>query len=132
MYTIIINNQKLATKFNTDDIKNGLSFFTEDFDNIQVGSWRYEKGKMLLAHAHNIASREVDRTQEFIYVVTGLIKANIYDKDDKLIEEVILNPNEGLILFDGGHGYEILEEDSIVIEVKNGPYLGAEIDRRRI
>jgi len=39
---------------------------------------------------------------------------------------------ETLILLKGGHGYEILEDGTRVLEVKNGPYPGAEVDRRRL
>jgi hypothetical protein len=37
-----------------------------------------------------------------------------------------------LALFNGGHGYEVLEDNTRVLEVKNGPYLGPEVDRRKI
>jgi len=37
-----------------------------------------------------------------------------------------------VILLRGGHGYDIIEDGTQVLEVKNGPYLGAEADRRRI
>ena len=32
----------------------------------------------------------------------------------------------------GAHGYDILENGTQVLEVKNGPYVGAELDRKRI
>jgi hypothetical protein len=35
-------------------------------------------------------------------------------------------------LLRGGHGYEILEDGTQVLEVKNGPYLGPDVDRRRL
>lgn len=132
MYLIKNNEQKIALKFGMDDIREGLSFFSEDADFVQVGGWRYEGGKKLLVHTHNIVERKINRTQEFIFVVKGAIKAFIYDEDANLIEDLVLNTNEGLILFAGGHGYEIMENDTAVIEVKNGPYVGAELDRRRI
>jgi len=37
-----------------------------------------------------------------------------------------------LILLEGGHGFFIKEDDTVILEVKNGPYLGAEMDRHRI
>lgn len=132
MHTILKEDKKIALKFGLQDIKGGLTFFSEDNDFVQVGTWRYEKGKNLLAHIHNFVEKEVNRTQEFIYVVKGAVKAFIYDEDEFLLEDILLHSNEGLILFSGGHGYEILEDDTIVIEVKNGPYVGAELDRRRI
>ena len=36
------------------------------------------------------------------------------------------------MLLRGGHGYEILEDGTQVLEVKNGPYLGPDVDRRRL
>ena len=36
------------------------------------------------------------------------------------------------MLLECGHGYTILSDDTKVIEIKNGPYLGADVDRRRI
>jgi hypothetical protein len=37
-----------------------------------------------------------------------------------------------MVLLAGGHGYEILEDNTKILEVKNGPYLGASEDRKRI
>lgn len=125
-------NNKIALKIGIDDIKDGLSFFSEDKDFLQVGSWRYEEGTKLKAHIHNTVPREVTRTQEFVFVVKGSLKASLYDDDEIFIEDVIVKEQEALVLFAGAHGYEILEDDSIILEVKNGPYPGAEIDRRRI
>jgi hypothetical protein len=132
MHLVKKENKKIALKFGMTDIKEGLSFFSENNDFIQVGAWRYEQGKNLLTHIHNFVKREINRTQEFILVVKGSVKASIYDDDENFIEDTVLNENEGLILFSGGHGYEILEDDTVVIEVKNGPYVGAELDRRRL
>jgi hypothetical protein len=132
MHSIEKNGCRLAVKFGLEDIQQGLSFFSEDADFLQVGTWRYGQGKQLAAHIHNVVERTVLRTQEFIYVVKGGVKASIYDPDHHFLEDIVLAPQEGLILYEGGHGYEILEEDTVVIEVKNGPYVGAELDRQRL
>ena len=62
----------------------------------------------------------------------GAILAEIYDLEENKIESLTVNQGEMLVLLESGHGYTILEEDTTVLEVKNGPYLGAEVDRRRI
>jgi hypothetical protein len=36
----------------------GLKFFSPDGDYQQVGTWGYNQGKSLLAHAHNEVTRE--------------------------------------------------------------------------
>ena len=52
--------------------------------------------------------------------------------DETPVETLQVRQGEILVLLESGHGYFIKEEDTNVLEIKNGPYLGAEIDRRRI
>ena len=33
------------------------------------------------------------------------------------------------VLLAGGHGYEIQEDDTRIIETKNGPFLGVDLDK---
>lgn len=110
----------------------GLSFFTEDQHFIQVGSWNYASGKALQAHVHNRVDRQVERTQEVVYVRKGRLLASVYASDGTLVREVTVAEGDTIILFDGGHGYRILEDGTEVLEVKNGPYPGADADRTRI
>lgn len=131
MKEIKSNNEVLARHISKTDIKDGLSFFSQDNEFIQVGSWNYNKDKVLLKHIHNEVERKVFRTQEVLYIVSGKIEAEIYDLNEKFIEKIEVSEGEILILLNSGHGYKILENNTKVIEIKNGPYLGAEIDRRR-
>jgi len=110
----------------------GLNFFSIDSEFIQVGTWCYESGKELLAHSHNKVERQVFWTQEVLYIKKGKIKADIFNLESKKVGEFIGNSGDVLILLIGGHGYQILEDETQVLEVKNGPYLGADIDRRRL
>src|SRR5699024_7184525 len=115
------------------DIKPGLNFFSDDADFIQVGVWgHYEKGKELKAHIHNTVERTANRTCEALYVITGALEAVIYDMDEVPVEKLEVKQGEILVLLESGHGYFIKEDDTTVLEIKNGPYLGAESDRRRI
>ena len=128
----IIHRGKLyATYFNVQDDEEGLSFISEENEFIQVGLWNYKPKKVLPAHYHNEYSREATRTCETIYVVKGKIKCNLYTKSGSIVESFILKENEMAIQIYGVHEYEILEE-ALVIETKNGPYFGPEIDRKRI
>jgi len=110
----------------------GLTFFSEDKDVLQVGVWGYDKGKRRQPHIHNEVRRDISRTQEVIFVKSGKIAANIFDEKGDFVERIELGSGDTLIYLQGGHGYEILEDDTYVLEVKNGPYPGAEADRRRI
>ncbi len=84
-----------------------------------------------MQHIHNEVERKVIRTQEVLYIRKGKISAKIYDLDENFVEELIVSEGDTLILLESGHGYKILEDGTQVLEVKNGPYLGAEVDRRR-
>ena len=58
-------------------------------------------------------------------------RQNIYDKENNLVEEVTAYTDDILIMLAGGHGYKILEDGTKALEIKNGPYLGPDIDRKR-
>ncbi|MDT8397317.1 MAG: hypothetical protein RQ899_01735 [Pseudomonadales bacterium] len=124
--------QLLAIYLTGDDWPQGLAFYSDDADYVQVGTWNYERGKTLLAHRHKKALREAERTQEVIFVKQGAVKADIYDGTDILVETVQMRAGDVLILLNGGHGYHILEDDTQVLEIKNGPYPGPEADRERL
>lgn len=122
----------LAKHITPEDWNDGLSFFSNDSEFIQVGAWKYDAGKELLAHIHNEVERKITRTCETLYIVSGAIHAKIYTLQEELVDEFAVNAGDVLILLDSGHGYDILKDNTKVLEIKNGPYLGAEVDRRRI
>jgi oxalate decarboxylase/phosphoglucose isomerase-like protein (cupin superfamily) len=98
--------------------KDGLTFFSA--------------GKELKAHIHNEVPREVLWTQEVIFVKKGKIRANIFNTSEEKVAEIEVNTGDIIILLRGGHGYDILEDGTQVLEVKNGPYVGPDRDRRRL
>jgi hypothetical protein len=109
----------------------GLSFFSQDEEFIQVGIWGYDKGKELRAHIHNEVKREVLWTQEVLFVKQGKVRANIFNTQEEKVAEMEVNSGDIIILLRGGHGYDILEDGTQVLEIKNGPYVGPNLDRRR-
>lgn len=109
----------------------GLRFFSSDDDFIQVGTWGYSAGTQLKAHIHNEVERKVFWTQEVLYVRKGAIRAAVYNTSETKVAELRIGAGDVVILLRGGHGYEILEDGTEVLEVKNGPYVGADRDRRR-
>ncbi|MEY4647444.1 MAG: hypothetical protein RIQ98_1280 [Bacteroidota bacterium] len=112
--------------------KDGLNFYSQDDDFIQVGVWGYGTGKELKAHIHNEVKREVLWTQEVLFVRSGKLQATIFDTSEKKVADLEVNAGDIIILLRGGHGYGILEEGTQVLEIKNGPYVGPDRDRRRL
>src|SRR3989304_8968250 len=113
------------------DWQPGLNFFSAEQDYEQVGIWSYDKGKVLNAHRHLPAPRTALLTQEVIFLRKGRLKATIYSEANKPLTSVQLVAGDILVLLAGGHGYEGLEDGTQVLEIKNGPYVGADKDRER-
>ena len=56
------------------------------------------------------------------------MRVTYFDLDDSILESVFLEAGDVSVTLAGGHGYEIVE-DSSILEFKTGPYLGQELDK---
>jgi len=125
--------ERIAIHIESKDIREGLNFYSNPDDFLQVGTWRYKKGLYLGPHAHNRGTdRKIDRTQEVVHVLRGMLQADILTEEGLFLDSVILRSGDTLVLLSGGHGYKTLKENTMVLEIKNGPYLGPEKDRRKL
>jgi hypothetical protein len=129
---IIDKDLTLAIIIRDADWEEGLNFASAEEDYQQVGFWNYNKGQKLQAHLHLIAPRQVLKTQEIIFVKQGKMRADIYSEKEKFLQSIELKAGDTCIFLNGGHGYEILENNTKVLEIKNGPYLGKEKDKKLI
>jgi len=84
-------------------------------------------GYRIQPHVHLQVERKSTLTQEVLFVKKGRVRVNFYDKVDTKIAERELATGDVILLSEGGHGFEMLEETEL-IEVKQGPYLE---DKRR-
>lgn len=112
-----------------ETLEPGLNFFSEDDENVQISIWNHENTKVLDSHVHKPIVRETIGTQEVVYVIKGKLHFDIYDNSGLLIAEDNLLKGDILICIQGGHGYQIIEPGTQVLEVKNGPYFGVELDK---
>ena len=103
-------------------------FYTPGEYSQQLGIIKYPKGGVIKAHFHNKATREVHYTQEVLVIRKGKLKVNLFDHELKYLSSVILNSGDIILLASGGHGFEMLE-DCEMLEVKQGPYTGVEVDK---
>ncbi|MBF0286804.1 MAG: hypothetical protein HQM14_03225 [SAR324 cluster bacterium] len=102
----------------------GISFFTPDEFSQQLAYMRHSPGKTILPHFHNPVPREVIYTQEILFMKKGSLRVDFYDDEQNYLESRILEAGDVILLASGGHGFEVLEEIEMV-EVKQGPYVGA-------
>ncbi len=125
IHRITHNNQLLAIVIRKDFQKDGIEFFTPDDFSQQLAYMKRPKNYVIPPHVHNIVVREVQYTQEVLFIKSGKVRVDFYDDNKSYLESTILYPGDVILLAHGGHGFEMLEESEI-IEVKQGPYAGDE------
>ena len=107
----------------------GIHFFTPSELSQQLAYMRHPAGKVIDAHVHNAVAREVQYTQEVLFIRRGKMRVDFYTPDRTYLGSRILEGGDTILLATGGHGFEVLEEIEM-IEVKQGPYSG-ELDKTR-
>jgi len=130
MIEYVMNNELMLAIIIRKNYKNdGIEFFTPDEYSQQLGYMNRPKGYTIPPHIHNYFPRQVNFTNEVLFIRSGIIKANFYDDTHGYLKSQILYAGDVILLANGGHGFEILE-DCEIIEVKQGPYAG-ENDKTR-
>lgn len=129
MKEFIYDEKIYSILYRDEDWVKGLNFITSDDLFIQAGSWWYDKGKILDSHIHNEFERKAYRTQESVYVKQGSMKVTLFSEDQEFLEEYTMKEGDLAVFIFGGHGYEILEDDTKIIETKNGPFTGVNQDK---
>jgi cupin fold WbuC family metalloprotein len=97
---------------------------------IQCALLNMEKGKTFKPHKHIWKERTRNViAQESWIVIQGSVKCIFYDIDDQIIATPILFPGDASFTLEGGHTYEIQEDNTLVYEYKTGPYEGQSLDK---
>jgi cupin fold WbuC family metalloprotein len=97
---------------------------------IQCALLNMEKGKTFKPHKHIWKERTRNViAQESWIVIQGSVKCIFYDIDDQIIATPILQPGDASFTLEGGHTYEIQEDNTLVYEYKTGPYEGQSLDK---
>ena len=121
--TIKVGDQLFAIIVSRDFDKSGIHFFTPNDLSQQLAYMRHPAGKVIDPHIHNPVHRNVQYTQEVLFIKRGRLRVDFYDNDQTYLESRILQAGDVILLATGGHGFEVLEEIEM-IEVKQGPYAG--------
>jgi hypothetical protein len=122
---IVDNDQLLAIILTHDHDANGIQFFTPNDFSQQLAYMHHPAGKVIEPHVHNRVTREVHYTQEVLFIKRGKLRVDFYTEHKAYLGSRVLVGGDVLLLATGGHGFEVLEEIEM-IEVKQGPYAGAD------
>lgn len=132
MKPITYKDEVVAIFHKANEWKEGLDFLTPDTTYIQAGTWNYNKNKVLKAHRHKHNPRVINRTQETFILLSGKLRVELYDDNNDIFLKEELSAGDIGIIFNIGHGYYILEDNTKVLEVKPGPFTSVENDKEMI
>lgn len=124
------NDIILAIIVPNDHHENGLNFITPENFSQQLAYMHHPVGKIIQPHIHQALKREVNYTQEVLVIKRGKLRVDFYSPDQVYLISRILSAGDTILLASAGHGFEILEEIEM-IEIKQGPYSGADTDKIR-
>lgn len=112
------------------DFKQGRQDLIPESNFIQCSMLQLENNKTFKAHKHIWKERTRNIiAQESWIVVQGKVRCILYDLDDTIIAEAILEAGDASFTLQGGHNYVVLEEGTMVYEYKTGPYEGQQADK---
>ncbi|HEY9908089.1 MAG TPA: hypothetical protein V6D18_10875 [Thermosynechococcaceae cyanobacterium] len=120
---VLYKNQLQAIIILAEFREPGIHFFTPNTLSQQLAYMKHPAGKVIQPHVHNPIPRQVDYTQEVLLLKRGRLRVDFYTNNQEYLESRILGEGDVILLIQGGHGFEVLEEVEM-IEVKQGPYVG--------
>jgi hypothetical protein len=99
------------------------TFVTSQDSIQQVGFIVRDKGATIARHVHRTVERRIIGTPEVLLVRTGRCEVDLYSDEQERIATCQLFAGDVILLVAGGHGFRVLE-DTVLMEVKQGPYMG--------
>lgn len=95
----------------------------------QVGFIVYPAGGEIQRHMHRPLERHLVGTSEVLIVRRGRCEIDIYNDERELVATRELGQGDIMLMVGGGHGFRMLE-DTVFLEVKQGPYTGLDEKER--
>lgn len=105
------------------------TFLTPPESPLQVGFVLRDGGEEIPRHAHRPVERTISTTSEVLFVQRGRCRIDLYSDDRQHVASRELREGDLVVIVGGGHGFHILE-DTTLLEIKQGPYLGADEKER--
>lgn len=120
---VMWHDQHIATIIRSNFLPVQTTFVTPDAYYQQAGFVVYAKGGTIQRHTHLPLQRHLTGTPETLIVRKGKTEVDLYALDRSLLGTWILNEGDIILLVAGGHGFRVLE-DTVLLEIKQGPYTG--------
>jgi hypothetical protein len=105
------------------------TFITPGDSSLQLGFIARPAGAAIARHVHLQFDRHLTSTSEALLVRRGRCEVDIYDDARALLATVALAAGDLILMLGGGHGLRT-QEDTLLLELKQGPYAG-DRDKKR-
>ncbi len=115
--------QQLAYVVRGGHLPDVTTFVTPPTFKQQVGYVTYPAGGQIKRHTHRPLERHLIGTSEVLVVLKGRAEIDVYDDEHALVATRELQSGDVMLMIGGGHGFRMLE-DTVFLEIKQGPYTG--------
>ncbi|MBN1890310.1 MAG: hypothetical protein JW850_20115 [Thermoflexales bacterium] len=122
-------DQLLAYIIRADFLPAKTTFVTPPEFKQQVGFVVYPKDGEIVRHVHLPLERHLVGTSEVLVIRRGRCEIDIYNDERELVASRELGPGDVMLMVSGGHGFRMLE-DTVFLEIKQGPYTGVDEKER--
>jgi mannose-6-phosphate isomerase-like protein (cupin superfamily) len=95
----------------------------------QVGFVVYPAGGIIQRHDHRPLERHLVGTAEVLVVQRGRCEIDVFNDCRELVATRELHSGDIMLMIGGGHGFRMLE-DTVFLEIKQGPYTGEDEKER--
>lgn len=117
------NGEMLACIIRAQASFEQTGFLTPPEYNFQVGFIVHRAESEIAPHEHSHAEHHVNQIFEVLLVRKGRCEVDIYNRDREHVATRELRVGDLLLIAEGGHGFRMLE-DTVFLEIKQGPYMG--------
>jgi len=126
-----VDNKLLVSVLDTRTMEANRVDSADQHEILQVAAMSLKQGRRVNPHKHLSTLRSTAGTQECWVVFSGQVEVELFDLDDTAIDTFVLEAGECMTTYRGGHALEVLD-DAVIVEIKNGPYYGAQLDSQPI
>jgi len=123
------NSKPLAYIIRAEINPKETTFLTPPEFNLQVGFIVYPASSEIARHVHLPLKRHIVGTSEVLVVKRGRCLVDIYNDDQELVATRDLQVGDVILMVGGGHGFRMIE-DTVFLEIKQGPYTGLDEKER--
>jgi hypothetical protein len=126
--SIEYNGIKYAEIIWADTQVEETTFFSPPESSFQFGLLAHKAGFVEPPHYHKPITRTINDLQQMFVVQRGVVAVQLYSDGGDLLREIIMHPGDAIVLIHGVHAIRVIE-DMQCISVKQGPFLGTELDK---